>query len=259
MTEVQSDIPQKTKLDLSKYRSPELVDRIVELISIPKAIFKIFCFAILGAVAFLVVGCLVFWGTDVSIWVRVLLVAGFTLIGFLCGGLFAIVWLIQNALTNIEGVLTIMLDTTRLAAGDYSNVRSGETELPSSGELFQQSYEQILAPSLETATKKAFGFLSRPMLWIYRRSIGSIVKNVIRRVSSEKIDDTIQSTATTSKLAGTEQYSTQVESFAERAKRVVESVGGKLKFIALFPLYGLLFMIVGLAILGLVLARVLLG
>ena len=259
----------KAKLDLSKYRSPELVDQVVELISIPKAVFKIFSFAVMGALICAIFTLLLFFKSETPVWLWGIFILFSMLCGLLCGTSLAFTWLLQGAMSNLEGVLTIVLNTTHLAAKDYGDLQTGEAELPSAGELVQQSYDEILVPTLETATKKAFGFLSRPMLWVYRRSIGAMVKGVIKRVnsgenSSEEGKPSEEKTSTEQKssgsfLEGTEKYSTRVESFTLRARETIESIGGKLRWIALLPLYAVFFVLSGMTVLILIVLRICCG
>lgn len=233
------------KIDLSKYRSAELVGNFVELISIPKAATKIFLsmLAVIALVALLFCGLYLYSGIAIGWWV--LLVVYGLIVGGVGGLLCGILRVIHQALNNIESILAIVLKITSQAADDYGDLSTGSRRMPSGGELMEQAYEEIILPSLEEAVGKAFGFLRRPMLWAYRRTIGSAVRFVIKKTNRAALEespgkvDEIESQAKTV-LSKTARYSDSIKAYTTKASSIVQSIGSKIRFFAMSPFYVLL-------------------
>lgn len=249
--------PAADQFDLSKYRTDELVDQLVELVSVPGAVRKVVATAALVGVLAVVACGLIRSYSQLSLlpW---LAVSAYALVAsVVIGGLLGILRVLRSALGNIQSLLMQALHITRRAADDYQQVSSGTRKLPTGEELFEQVHSRVLMPAVERAVSKVFGRLASPLLWAYRRTIGSAVSLVIKRASRspdvaaqhQRIEQMAHSSLGT--LSG---YSAAVATFTTTASHVVERVGTRLRTFAMFPLWALFAVAVLLACAPLVVA-----
>ncbi|WP_425397635.1 hypothetical protein [Aeoliella sp.] len=234
--------PPANQLDLSKYRTDALVDHLVELISVPGAIRKVVATAAVAGLLTAVACGLIRSYSELSTlpW---LVVSAYSLAASVAlGVLLGVLRVVRTALGNIQSLLGQGLEITRRAASDYQQLGAGELELPTGEELFEQVHSRVLMPAVERAVSRVFGFLASPLLWVYRRTIGSAVSLVIKRASRspdvaaqhERIEQMTHSTL--GQLSG---YSDAVETFTTSASQVVERVGTRLRLFAMLPLWAL--------------------
>ena len=167
-------------IDFAKYRTPELVDQIVDLISIPKASLKLILGAAVGGVlAFgLFATMFLFSGLSWWVWLLGMLLTGF--VGAALGCSLMLIWIIGGGLRNVGSILQISLDMTNQVACDIQELRRGDANLPSGRELAGQVYLQVIEPSLESAARRAFSILATPAIVIYRWSIGAALKRALK-------------------------------------------------------------------------------
>ena len=238
------------KIDLSSYRTGHLVERLTDLISVPSTLRKIvvtmFVFAVI-VVAF------VYWAVGLSTMslAPYSLVLGYSISASLVlGVLFGIVRVIAIAMRHVEEILNIILDITGQAAGDYERLQSGEARMPSAGELIQQVYEEVVLPAMEKAVVGAFGFIGRPVVWMYRRSLGAAVRTMLSQVAKIKLTSETErklEDSTEAGLATTAKYSQKIKAFTKAASSVVSRISSRIRFVAMTPMYlvFLVFMAIG--------------
>lgn len=228
------------KLDFAKYRSDELGDSLAELISVPGRIITIVRMAAL-VIALTAICCyLVRVFAELSL-IPSLLVCAYSLVMAVYFGVsLGILRVISKALQNIESILQIVLDTTVQVAQDYEQTRTGRMQLPSGGELVEQVYAIVIVPALERAVAKSFRFLSRPILWLHRRTIGAAVHKLVIRVNRSLCTTEEEPQTAVGVAANSEQFKTWfagVVTFTATASRIAANLGRRLRTYAMLPLY----------------------
>ena len=173
-------------------------------------------------------------------------------IGLVLGGCVGILRVFWTALRSVEAVLNILLEITGYAAADYERVQSGQAKMPTGGELMQQVYEEVISPAIAKAISGSFGWLGIPILWLYRRTLGFAVSLVIQAVSrrrshnaddenengsGEDADTSSSDISPEDERTETNCYSRRIEAFTKRAAGTVSSIGARIRFYAMMPLY----------------------
>lgn len=229
-----------TQLDLAKYRTGDLSEQITELISVPTAFRKVATSTLLVVVLSSVTCYLIHLYSDMSL-LPLLAVCAYALpLGVVFGLLLSLMRIVSTALQNVESILSIVLEITDHVAGDYCRLHAGEVRLPPGGELINRVYDSIVLPVLERSVAKAFGVLSSPLLWCYHCTIGSAIRVVVRRVNRATMtaDDLKQVvTDASSSMSAIANYSAAIQSYLSTAAEVVASIGRKIRFYAMLPLY----------------------
>lgn len=238
-----NETPQGTnpaKLDLARYRTSGLVGNLVELISVPHALRRVIVVMLYLGVAVCGTVALVFIRAELS-GIGWLILCGYSLIaGFGLGILLGFLRVLSRALVSIEELLKIALKITENAADDCANLQSGSSRMPSAGELVEQVYEDVLVPTMEEAVSEAFGFIGRPILWLYRRSIGAAVCYVIKKMaqlSTTKEQDAATVEATKQNIAALAKYPEYIRNYTKQAAEFVNHVSQRVRFYATLPLY----------------------
>ena len=240
------------KVDLSKYRSGALAEQLTNIISIPSAfrrvVLTMFCIGLAAPVL-----CSIFLPTDNLSGILVILAYVYAVfIGLVLGGCVGILRVFWTALRSVEAVLNILLEITGYAAADYERVQSGQAKMPTGGELMQQVYEEVISPAIAKAISGSFGWLGIPILWLYRRTLGFAVSLVIQAVSrrrshnaddenengsGEDADTSSSDISPEDERTETNCYSRRIEAFTKRAAGTVSSIGARIRFYAMMPLY----------------------
>ncbi len=228
------------KLDLSKYRTPELLSRTLDLINVPGAVLSVILFtvgfAILGALAF---GLLGIGGID-RVFIIVLVVFG--LISGLVSGLFwGIARLVFKTMDNMSEVLRLILETVTHASKDFQDLDTGRAEMPTASELAIASYDQVVLPTVEQAALASFGFLAVPFIWVYKISLNRGVKLMLGQMKrfESKTDTAKSQTKLKSFLQTANKYSDRIEKVVTPVWKFIDSLGKKLRFIVTVPLYAI--------------------
>jgi len=134
--------------------------------------------------------------------------------------------------------------------------------MPSGAELVAQVYEGAVLPALEQAVGSVFSIFGTPILWMYRRTIGSSVRYLIKKVEPPPLtteqDARIQH-GLEQGIAKTAKYSVQIQKYTSRATKVVSSVGGGLRIYIMRPLFLLYSGLLLVAALPIVLYRIWVG
>jgi hypothetical protein len=108
--------------------------------------------------------------------------------------------------------------------------------------LVEQVYERVAIPVMERAVTKGLGVLGRPVLWCYRRTIGSAVHSLVKRVNRKikKSANNGESHSTSSSGFGTgamRKYSESISRYTDLAAQLVAIVGRSIRRFLVTPLY----------------------
>ena len=227
-------------IDLAKYRSGDLADRVVDLVGVPKAFRRIAKTAALGALLSVVACCLIFHYSQMTA-IPLLVVCAYALVmGVVFGVVLAVLGVLATAAKSVDSILRIVFEITGDVAKDYERIQSGSAQLPSGGELVEQVYEGVVLPVMDKAVAGAFGFLSAPLLWIYHRTVGLGIRYVIKRMARSRPSSEEEqkiAVATTGGMAAVAKDSETIRTYTSSAAELVGSVGGKIRFFAMLPLY----------------------
>lgn len=232
--------PPPAELDLTSYRSEDLVAHLVDVVSVPGAVRKVLSTAAVATVLAAIACGLLRGMADLALlpWLAISVYAlvACVVLGFALG----LLRVVRSALAGVQGVLETSLDITTRAARDYQQLGAGRMKLPPGEQLFAQVHEQVLLPSLERAVSRSFGPLSTPLLWLYRRTLGSAVNWVIRRTARDprvEQQHALVQQITQSSLGTLAGYAEAVATFTTAASDKVERVGDRLRFYAMLPLW----------------------
>jgi hypothetical protein len=178
--------------------------------------------------------------------------------GVIFGLILGVLRIINSAMKNIESILTIVLEITGKAATEYEQIQAGTIRLPSGGELVEQVYDNIVLPVMERAVARTFGVLGTPLLWTYRRTIGSAVRYLVKRVNCAKTategeQDLVQDAR--SGLAAIAKYSETIKTYTSSASEFVGNIGRKIRLYTILPMYILFFASLSLATIPILLIR----
>ena len=234
-------------LDLSKYKSPELVDTLAGLISIPKTTFKVFLTVLVVAPLILVMDLVLFLFSGIS-WAGWLGVLAYALtVGVVSGILVGLFLAIRAALGNLESLVLVVLDISRRVSEDYAQVSTGKIKMPGPTELIKQIVTVILVPSLEEAVARSFGLLAKPALWMYRGILGLATRYVIKKTDQEETtierntgQDTPGENEDPSAQETQSEKQQKIESYLDHAQGVTERMAGRIRWFAMLPVFALL-------------------
>ena len=244
-----------SEFDLSKYRTAELVENVTEIINVPGGIWEVFktaAFAtVLVAILLVVIRMLgIATGAEwflISIYSIVVAIA----YGFLLG----LLRVVYGCLINVDEVLKQILDISDLATDDVAALNSGQKQLPPGNILISKVYDDVVMPTLETVVAESLGLLGKPVLWIYRRTIGSAVRYVIKRSAlknkSPKALEKLQH-ETKQTLTDIADSNEETKSYIKRARDIVSTIGTGLRNFAIRPLFVIYVVLLVLALLPII-------
>lgn len=188
MSSATHELTTNNKIELSKYRTPELYTSILDLVSLPGAVASLFLWTS-GIVLFLMLttfGILYFTGhlyTDGQFHLEASGIIAIYVI--LAGGIFglavSLVRLLHQSLQDMIAVAQLSLKVSSHIAGDYHGWKSGTIEAPQPREFVQSVYDQVILPTVEEVLVSQLGFLGRIPIVAYESTLGRIVRQVIVR------------------------------------------------------------------------------
>ncbi len=180
--------PAIEQIDFSKYRTPELVKTISELLSVRDKAGQI---ALWSAVLCLVVvaGLFVLVMGNVPLLIFVIFVAYSVPMGLFSGIFLGGAEMVRRSVDGLLSIVDLLLEETGIIARDVRDLRTGDQELPPPGVLVDAVYRHLIYPIIEDVVRGSFGFLGRPILWFYRSTLDRLVKMVIRRFVPSSYDD----------------------------------------------------------------------
>jgi hypothetical protein len=260
--DTQPEPQQVAKLDLSKYRTGALVEHLIELISIPGSLILIILTTFLLMIAVVITVMIMFYNARLSgmMWI---VTCGYSLLcAAVLGPLLGILRLTYRGLGNTEEILKIILGIAQQAAIDNENLQSGTARMPSGPELVGQVYDGVVLPALGQAVGGAFSIFGTPILWMYRRTIGSAVRYLLRKVEPPQLtaeQETQIQNGLEQGIATAANYSGRIQKYTSRATAVVSSIGGGLRIYIMRPLFLLFGGLLLVAALPIILYRIWVG
>jgi hypothetical protein len=241
-------------IDLEPYKTEELARVLAELLSIPAA-FRLLLFTFTGVlvVALICNGVIVTWVQGSTLWLflsslYVLVVAA--VLGFMAGML----RVASLILSRSEGLLKLILETSRRIALDYEKVKEGEKQIPSARELTHHVYQQIVVPAIGTAVTKSLGIFGLPLAWVYRKTIGRIVGRFseVAFASRESASTNEPNAMETKAKRAMEIVANHAETTEARLTKVISLTGTTTRVLQRFLLRPLQFVFAMIALLALV-------
>jgi hypothetical protein len=177
----------KSTIDYSAYRSDALARSIGDLVNVRGIYAGVFLKTLAVTLILIVIVGAFFWSrANLPLLAIVLLYTLFA--GGVIGVLLAIVQVIQKSLNNMQEIVARLLELTIQIATDFRAIQSGESELPSARELVLGTYRQIILPVVEQAITDQLWVFGRPILFLYRMTLGRLVNLAIHVIPDRMIE-----------------------------------------------------------------------
>jgi len=231
----------KTSIDFSKYRTTELVDTIVELVSLPNAVRGILKSGLFGVViaVICVVVLLILTGDFNIVWSTLL--GAYAVPAGVAGGLaFGIAGFIRKSFDNMSLLVDLLFNLTRQIVNDAGDVFGGKTQLPNARDLVSEVYNQILLQSLKQAINSNFGWFGPPIFAAYRLTLNRLVRQAIRLIPKKHQDLEDATTVIKSSVETVTTNESQIVANLETAQKRLGSLSGTIKTLVLWPCYAIL-------------------
>ena len=235
----------KQELDLTKYRTEELFETIVDLINIREIYLN--SARLIIAVSFVgtaVVGWL-FWNrTTMMSFLFILLTSVF--VGGAAGSAFAIAEVIRKSIGNMLKIVELMLNVTQQVVADLRALSSGDMPLPSPRELANAVYRDVILPLVERAISELFWVFGKPLLWVYRLTLGWLVRKAIAWLPSDAME--LNPTENQlrqmrneidAEMPGIEERKRETNDALEKVKKRILNIGGLLRVVVMLPAYAI--------------------
>ena len=243
-------------LDFSKYRSREIVQHLSEILSLPGRFFSIIkttTIVVVVAVAAAGIGAHL---TESPSWVLWGGMGYGLVIGVLLGLVAAILWLIHRELGHAEGILRVLLDTSRTVVKDIHELKSDPSKRPSGGQIVRGVYDKVILPGLDEAASQQ-GLLSVPLKWALHSTLGRGVKMLVARVDkkAEEVGETPEKPPEVDPAEAAENTGrlfTKLAKSLEVGDAFIQKTGSVLRKL-MMPLWFAFFCLCGLAVLPFVL------
>lgn len=254
-----------SKIDFRQYQTPELVRSVTDLIDVRgiylRSAFKVLVTTVIVTLLIL----FAFWSRVEGIWwIPVLMAAVFA--GTWLGGLYAIIQVVNQSFGNMTRIVDQLLELTKRIASDMRGISSGEIEKPTPAQLVKGAYTHVVLPVVETAISEQLGFLGGPVLFVYRMTLGQLVRLTIKMVPADVL--TQAADGVSAEEAATETL-TAMQKVADNEDRIVASltvvqnklrtIGGGLRILVMLPCFLSLAIMVVLIASGFSVVWVLLG
>lgn len=232
---------QKTEIDFSKYRTPELIGTISSIISLPGAIKSIFTWALYGllGLVFLVAAILYFTGN--LTFIMTALIELYAIPAGTVGGIaIGCAEFVRRSLGNMQKLVNLVLETIARVTADVSSLATGDKELPPPRDLAHDVYGQVILPTLKEACGAVFGLLGIPIYWFYHLTLNQLVRVAINGViSNKKVEaaapKVLASTLSTVGSVGKEDG--VMVSSLRWTQGKLDTLGGWIKFFVMIPCY----------------------
>ena len=176
----------KPKLDFTKYRRQELVDSVSDLVDV-KAVYArgLLLVLFVALLAAAIVG--VIFLNKLEGWQLWTVVAVGAFSGLLIGTLIAIFRFINRSFGNLTSIVDQLLELTKVVTVDIREIDSGAVEVPNTQELVRGLYSQVVLPIVEESVAGQLGFLGGPVLFVYRLTLGNLVRWTIKLLPADKL------------------------------------------------------------------------
>lgn len=230
----------KEKIDFSKYQTAELAEQLTELFGVPRAVLRVFLTGVGVALLGLLLGYFLLIDVSDSLIAQISTCLYALVIGLFFGVVLGILRLVNSSLENIESILGIVLKSTGAVADYHEKIQSGDEELPGGSELIEQVYEHVVLPVIEKSVSKAFGPLAPVLLAVYRKTIGSAVRQMIQltnqRETTEEDEKAVEELAAEG-MESISKYSETIIKYTTSAAQTVSELGSKLRSYIMTPCY----------------------
>ena len=179
----------ESAIDLSRYKTDELVSNVAEILSVPEAILTVVRTTGIAVVCLLAVNSAVNVLGESS-WFPWLVSSLYSLaIALLLGFGLGLIRVAAGLLSRVEALLQLTLEISLAAAEDVRAVSGGEKRMPNASEIVEHVYDEVILPAVETVVAKTFGIIGKPLLWVYRRTICEGVRFLIKRMKTESLSE----------------------------------------------------------------------
>lgn len=177
---------QETELDFSKYRTPDLIPTISNIVGIPDAVAGIMKWALLCVAALVVIVgvALKFSGHTTLMWTAIpelYSAATGTLIELTTG----IAEFVRRSLTSMTKLVGLLLERSAQVAIDAQGLAAGETEMPPTRDFVEDVYEQVNLIILRKVLGSMFGFFGKPIYWLYHATLNQMARTAARFLPSD--------------------------------------------------------------------------
>lgn len=213
------------QIDFSKYKTPELVKSISELVSISGKIQQVFFTAVLGALVFFVGTALLGyyqlrWETAVVLCIYA------TMAGFSAGTAFGIARTIRKSAKDALKVIDLLLEETCIIAADVQALSGGEQKMPPPAVLIDAVYHRLVFPIASGVLKASLGMMATPVIWLYRKSMDRAVKLVIKRYVPEDYEGFMEEEQETTELQQTQTAAKTIVKVSDNKDKIVGTLTG---------------------------------
>ena len=234
------------EIDVSNYRTPELAAAIIDLINTPKEIKGLLgtCLIFVLLVPLAIYFGILWLNPDANTAQR----WSATLYAIPASGIatfaFWIAEFIRRSFNKILTVVNYILETTKKIAADYRKVVAGNAKLPPTKQLVNDVYEKLIKKILREAVDEVFGFVGKPIYWVYQATVDRVLKIAIRRAIKDKLPLTADTqarpqNAATESIEQVNKQETEITNKLETARQYIISGGGWLKTMVMIPCYAI--------------------
>ena len=223
-------------LEFSKYRRPELTERVAELVSVPATIGAILQWGALAVVVAWVGLPLLF--ADRVHWtlLTAMLVYG-TVAGLVVGLLLGIAAKLSRSLNDVSEVVATSIDVAEQVSVDVAAMRSGTTAIPTGEETLNGVYEHVVLPAVKAALTRNTWLVGQVTYWLYHWTLDRVLKRVIRAVGRED-----RRTDVNGAINHLDTAAERAAAWLTRAHRYVDGIGNGIRRIVGVPIVLLLTM-----------------
>jgi len=228
-------------IDFKKYRTPELVVSVTEIIDVRGKLVSGFKAAFFSFIGFLLIVGIAFWVRG-NLTTFSLVIAYSLFAGAVFSLLIAIAGVVKRSLSEMEQLVTLLFATTAQIANDIQALGAGSTTLPPAKELIEGVYSDVLLPTVEQVVAKSIGWLGRPVLFAYKLTLGRVVRFVIKCVpetafatDGDELNAKAQEVVDKLESISDEKESTDAK--LNWAQSHLEYIGAKAGFLVLLPCY----------------------
>lgn len=174
------------KVNFNQYQTDELRTAIEEILSITGNITFFLRTLMLVWVTGPIIMFLLF--TDSAVWVRLIWSFYGALSFFFLAVSFGIFFTKRRLLRNMQSIVDVIFEVCCKVLDDLGHIRSrgiGITAVT----LVSNVDSSVIRPVVEGVIRSKLGFLSRPLLWMYRGTIGKIIEiieNTLAKMAAEE-------------------------------------------------------------------------
>ena len=230
-------------IDFKKYKTPELVASLMEVIDLRGKLTLMFLIASGTLVILVTLIGFIFW-SKASLPVFFGALAYAVPAGLIAGVAFAIARTVQKSLQEMDQIVERLFSISREMANDVRSLREGNVKMPTARELVQGVYTEVFLAALEEVFAKQLGFIGNPVLFAYKLTLGRMVRLAInalpdRALSASQLDfenDANQISDMITTVA--DQHELSADEFGALRKGI-QYVGAKAKFVVMIPCYGI--------------------